>query len=123
MSKEVKKLGIQKDYLKKKELLSKIAEETSLTAKNVEGVFEATSNIIFEELTAHRKVVIPGIGTFKPAYRPESLRENAVNPRTGQQETRVIAEKYKVNFSVEKGFGERFHESMSKAKAINKKVK
>ena len=38
-------------------------------------------------------------------------------------ETRVIAEKYKVNFSVEKGFGERFHESMSKAKAINKKVK
>lgn len=78
----------------KKELITAIAEKTGMTQEEAERAFNATFDVIAEELAAGNKVNIFNFGTFKPKQRRE--REGR-NPQNGEAIT--IEAAVKASFS------------------------
>ena len=81
--------------MKKSEMIEALANETALTKADAEKMFNATFNLVKEELAKGNKVSIAGFGTFKITER--AAREGR-NPATG--ETIHIAASKGVNFKV-----------------------
>ena len=79
--------------MKKSEMIEALANETGLTKADAEKMFNATFNLVKDELVKGNKVSIAGFGTFKITKR--AAREGR-NPQTG--ETIHIAASKGVNF-------------------------
>ena len=67
--------------MKKSEMIEALANETGLTKADAEKMFNATFNLVKEELAKGNKVSIAGFGTFKITER--AAREGR-NPQTGK---------------------------------------
>ena len=67
--------------MNKKELITKMAEKSELSKKNVESVLKAFTETVTEALVAGDKVQLVGFGTFEPRERAE---RNGRNPKTGE---------------------------------------
>lgn len=120
---KTKKLQLEKKYLKEKEFLKRVAKETELTQGKVKEVYEVTANIITEENISGRKVVVPGLGTFKPKYTAPSTREGIKNPSTKERGTINVSEKYSIKFVAKKALAEEYSEKGLKAGLINTHAK
>lgn len=79
--------------MKKSEMIEALANETGLTKADAEKMFNATFNLVKEELAKGNKVSIAGFGTFKITER---AARDGRNPQTG--ETIHIAASKGVNF-------------------------
>ena len=79
--------------MKKSEMIEALANETGLTKADAEKMFNATFNLVKEELAKGNKVSVAGFGTFKISER--AAREGR-NPQTG--ETIQIAASKSVSF-------------------------
>lgn len=79
--------------MKKSEMIEALANETGLTKADAEKMFNATFNLVKDELVKGNKVSIAGFGTFKITER--AARDER-NPQTG--ETIHIAASKGVNF-------------------------
>lgn len=66
----------------KKEIVTKIANETTLSRTTVYAVVESLFDNITKALANGDKVQFAGFGTFEPKYRNERLGRN---PRTGEE--------------------------------------
>ena len=74
--------------MKKSEMIEALANETGLTKADAEKMFNATFNLVKEELAKGNKVSIAGFGTFK------------ITERAATGETIHIAASKGVNFKV-----------------------
>lgn len=83
--------------MKKAEIMSALAEKTGLTKADVEKVFNATFELIKEELSKGNEMSVAGFGKFKITER--AAREGR-NPQTG--ETIKIAASKSVSFKAGK---------------------
>lgn len=79
--------------MRKSEMIEALANETGLTKADAEKMFNATFNLVKEELAKGNKVSIAGFGTFKITER---AARDGRNPQTG--ETIHIAASKGVNF-------------------------
>lgn len=79
--------------MKKSEMIEALANETGLTKADAEKMFNATFNLVKDELVKGNKVSIAGFGTFKITER---AARDGRNPQTG--ETIHIAASKGVNF-------------------------
>lgn len=79
--------------MKKSEILEALAEKTGESKAAVERVYNATFDLIKDELSKGNKVSVAGFGTFKISER--SARDGR-NPQTG--ETIKIAASKGVSF-------------------------
>ena len=79
--------------MKKSEMIEALANETGLTKADAEKMFNATFNLVKDELVKGNKVSIAGFGTFKITER---AARDGRNPQTG--ETIHIAASTGVNF-------------------------
>ena len=83
--------------MKKTEIMSALAEKTGLTKADVEKVYNATFELIKEELSKGNEMSVAGFGKFKITER--AAREGR-NPQTG--ETIKIAASKSVGFKAGK---------------------
>ena len=83
--------------MKKTEIMSALAEKTGLTKADVEKVYNATFELIKEELSKGNEISVAGFGKFKITER--AAREGR-NPQTG--ETIKIAASKSVGFKAGK---------------------
>ncbi len=67
--------------MNKNELVTALAEKTSMKKTEVEKVLKAFTETVGEELKKGEKIQLVGFGTFEVAERP--AREGR-NPRTGE---------------------------------------
>ena len=67
--------------MKKTEIMSALAEKTGLTKADVEKVYNATFELIKEELSKGNEMSVAGFGKFKITER--AAREGR-NPQTGE---------------------------------------
>lgn len=67
--------------MKKSEIISLIAERTSVTKADAERVYNETFNIFKEELSKGNNIAVNGFGTFKVNERNA---RNCRNPKTGE---------------------------------------
>lgn len=88
--------------MKKTEIISALSEETNLSKIDVEKVYNATFELIKNELSKGNKVSVSGFGTFDISERAE--REGR-NPATG--ETIKIAASKSVKFKAGKELKEK----------------
>ncbi len=79
--------------MRKSEMIEALANETGLTKADAEKMFNATFNLVKDELVKGNKVSIAGFGTFKITER---AARDGRNPQTG--ETIHIAASKGVNF-------------------------
>lgn len=83
--------------MKKTEIMSALAEKTGLTKADVEKVYNATFELIKEELSKGNEMSVAGFGKFKITER--AAREGR-NPQTG--ETIKIAASKSIGFKASK---------------------
>ncbi len=80
--------------MNKSELVAKLAKKTGLTqakaAEAVDAIFNPSKGLLVAELTAEKKVTLPGFGSF--FLRKRAARQGR-NPATGKQIT-IPARKY-----------------------------
>ena len=62
-------------------MISAMSDETGMTLKETQDVFDAFIKVVTGALIQDDKVTIPGFGTFSSKYRPQ--REGR-NPSTGE---------------------------------------
>lgn len=67
--------------MNKQELISKIAEETKLTKKDVDLVLKSFTSEVTEAMAGGEDVTLPGFGTFTVSERAERMGRN---PSTGE---------------------------------------
>ena len=68
--------------MNKSQLISAVAEKTSVPKGDVKRVFDALFDLTEQKLTEDEKVVISGFGVFSTIHVSERLGRN---PRTGEQ--------------------------------------
>ena len=68
--------------MKKKELITAIAEKSGLTKKDAEAALTATLDTIVETVAAGDKIQITGFGTFEQRQRNARM---GCDPRTGNK--------------------------------------
>lgn len=83
--------------MKKSEIIETITTITGLTKADVTKVFEATFNLIKEELVKENDVAVLGFGTF---IKSERAARTGRNPQTG--ETIQISASKSVSFKASK---------------------
>ena len=88
--------------MKKTEIMSALVEKTGLTKADVEKVYNATFELIKEELSKGNEMSVAGFGKFKITER--AAREGR-NPQTG--ETSKIAASKSVGFKAGKELKEK----------------
>ena len=73
----------------KAEIFSQLAEKTSLTKKQVSGLFEAMDELIKKELSKKGPglFVIPGLVKLKVVRKPATKEKQGVNPSTKEPMT------------------------------------
>ncbi len=68
--------------MKKSELISLIAEKSGLSKTDAEKVFEATFEVIAENMAQQKKVMVQGFGGFSTKERKA---RKGRNPSTGEE--------------------------------------
>ena len=68
--------------MNKSQLISAVAEKTTLSKNDVKQVFDSLFEIAEQKLNENEKVVISGFGVFSIAQVSERVGRN---PRTGEQ--------------------------------------
>lgn len=68
--------------MNKAELISAIADKTSLSKKDAESAIKAFTEVIAEELKKGEKVQLVGFGTFEVSKRAARVGRN---PQTGKE--------------------------------------
>ena len=68
--------------MKKSEMIEALANETGLTKADAEKMFNATFNLVKDELVKGNKVSIAGFGTFKITER---AARDGRNPQTDRR--------------------------------------
>ncbi len=81
--------------MNKEALVEKLAEETSLSKGEAEGVFNALIKIIIREMKAGKSVTIVGFGTFIPRTRHARKGVNPQRPSEKIDIPEVIVPKFK----------------------------
>ena len=73
----------------KSQILSDIAEETGLTRKQVQGVFDSMSGLIKKDLGKRGPGVfsVPGLMKVKVVRKPATKARKGINPFTGEETT------------------------------------
>ncbi|MFS4438201.1 HU family DNA-binding protein [Paracoccaceae bacterium GXU_MW_L88] len=71
-----------KKAMTKTQLVSALAEETGLEKTKVNGMLEALTKVITNEVSDGGAVTLPGLGKFACRARPERMVRN---PATGEQ--------------------------------------
>ena len=81
--------------MNKQELISKIAEETKLTKKDVDLVLKSFTSEVTKAMAGGEDLVLPGFGTFTVSERAERMGRN---PSTGESITIPAAKMPKLKF-------------------------
>ena len=68
--------------MSKSELIGKIADEHSLSKKDVKGVIETIATIGYKELKKNGAFVVPGFAKFVVIKKPATKARNGINPFT-----------------------------------------
>lgn len=68
--------------MNKSQLISAVAEKTSVPKSDVKRVFDALFDLTEQKLSEDEKVVISGFGVFSTIHVSERMGRN---PRTGEQ--------------------------------------
>ena len=68
--------------MSKSELINKIAEQHSLTRKDVKGVIESLATIGYSELKKSGLFVMPGFAKFVVIKKPATKERSGINPFT-----------------------------------------
>lgn len=73
----------------KSQILSDIADETGLTRKQVQGVFDSMSGLIKKDLGKRGPGVfsVPGLMKVKVVRKPATKARKGINPFTGEETT------------------------------------
>ena len=71
----------------KDELVTKLAESTSITKKKADEILSALADSISESLRKGEKNVLPGIGSFS---RVDRKTRTGRNPRTGKEDGKIL---------------------------------
>ena len=79
--------------MNKSELIAKIAQDTSLSKKQVEDVLKSLSTNIKDEVSANGEFTLQDVGKFKVNDKPATERRN---PRTGEKFTTVAKKVVKI---------------------------
>mmetsp|Transcript_12683 Transcript_12683/g.24772 ORF Transcript_12683/g.24772 Transcript_12683/m.24772 type:complete len:168 (-) Transcript_12683:402-905(-) len=86
---------------KKAEFVSALAEKTGMTKADSDIALAAVLNVIATEVSAGKRIALPGFGTFKLNYR---AARKGRNPKTGEEID--IKASYSPSFSASKTFKE-----------------
>lgn len=82
-----KKVGMK--AMSKTETLNRIAEETELTKKQVQSVFESLNTLIVEQVHPKKKnpgvFTIPGLCKVRTVAKPARKARKGTNPFTGEE--------------------------------------
>ncbi|MDR2214282.1 MAG: HU family DNA-binding protein [Nevskiaceae bacterium] len=71
----------------KSEILAAISKDTSLSRKQVSGVFDSLGTIIRKSLRSNGIVTLPGLLKLKVVKKPATKAREGVNPFTGEKMT------------------------------------
>jgi nucleoid DNA-binding protein len=71
----------------KSEVLTQIAKDTSLSRKQVSGVFDSLSAVIKKSLRSGGLFTVPGLMKLKVVKKPATKAREGVNPFTGEKMT------------------------------------
>lgn len=71
----------------KSEVLAHIADQTELSRKQVNEVFDALSGIMRKSLRANGEFTLPGLMKLRVVKKPATKERKGVNPFTGEQMT------------------------------------
>jgi DNA-binding protein HU-beta len=106
--------------MKKEELMSRVAEETGLTKKDVTAAYDKTFELIFEELNTDTEcaVSVPNLGTIKVGLVAE---HEGKNPATGEK--MIIPEKRQARMSLSKRVKDALVQPSDKKKSSKKEAK
>jgi DNA-binding protein HU-beta len=69
----------------KSEILAAISKDTSLSRKQVSGVFDSLATIIRKSLRSNGIVTLPGLLKLKVVKKPATKQREGVNPFTGEK--------------------------------------
>ena len=85
-----KAAAVEKKATTKAQTVAYIAEQTGLTKKDVDGVFEALGKLIKRDLSKRTGVghyTLPGLAKIKVVRKPATKSRKGVNPFTGEEMT------------------------------------
>jgi DNA-binding protein HU-beta len=68
--------------MSKSELISKIADQQSLSRKDVKGVIEAMAEVGYKEIRKNGAFVVPGFVRFVVIEKPATPERQGINPFT-----------------------------------------
>jgi DNA-binding protein HU-beta len=71
----------------KSEILTQIAKDTSLSRKQVSGVFDSLAGVIKKSLRGNGLFTLPGLLKLKVVKKPATKAREGVNPFTGEKMT------------------------------------
>ena len=71
----------------KSEILAAIAQDTELSKKQVEAVFDALNGLIEKSLKDSGEFTLPGLAKMKVVTKPATKAREGVNPFTGAKMT------------------------------------
>jgi DNA-binding protein HU-beta len=71
----------------KSEILTQISKDTSLSRKQVSGVFDSLSGVIKKSLRSNGLFTLPGLLKLKVVKKPATKAREGVNPFTGEKMT------------------------------------
>ncbi len=71
--------------MSKSELIGKIAEEHSLSKRDVKGVIESVAAIGYKELKKSGAFVVPGFAKFVVVKKPATKARKGINPFTKEE--------------------------------------
>lgn len=76
-----------KNAMKKTEILNYISESTTLSKKEISGVFDTLGNLMHRHLkkNAAGEFTLPGVCKFKVKRRPAKKARKGINPFTGEE--------------------------------------
>ena len=71
--------------MSKSELIGKIADEHSLSKRDVKGVIESVAAIGYKELKKNGAFVVPGFAKFVVVKKPATKARMGINPFTKEE--------------------------------------
>jgi DNA-binding protein HU-beta len=68
--------------LSKSELIQKIADEVSLSKKDVKAVIESLATVAYKEMKKNGSFLLPGFAKFVVVKKPATKERSGINPFT-----------------------------------------
>jgi len=69
----------------KSEILTQISKDTTLSRKQVSGVFDSLSGVIKKSLRSNGLFTLPGLLKLKVVKKPATKAREGINPFTGEK--------------------------------------